>query len=120
MSASGLTGGVTYYYRCYATNSAGEDWANDTASFTTELATVEFALTNSSGGESVSPANLEVTLSATSAVDVTVNVASADRGATAGSDYTATNGTLTIPAGSVSVNIGVEILTDREDGRRPA
>ena len=27
--------GVTYYYRCYATNAAGEDWADSTTNFTT-------------------------------------------------------------------------------------
>lgn len=34
-NVSGLTASTTYYYRCYATNSAGSDWANSTASFTT-------------------------------------------------------------------------------------
>jgi len=32
---SSLTNGTTYYYRCYAQNSAGDDWADATASFTT-------------------------------------------------------------------------------------
>ncbi len=31
--ASGLTNGTTYYYRCYATNAAGSDWAVSTSSF---------------------------------------------------------------------------------------
>ena len=31
--ALGLTDGVTYYYRCYATNEAGEAWAAATSSF---------------------------------------------------------------------------------------
>jgi hypothetical protein len=30
---SGLTNGTTYYYRCYATNSAGTSWAPSTSSF---------------------------------------------------------------------------------------
>jgi len=29
--------GVTYYYRCYAANAAGSDWANATTSFTTAV-----------------------------------------------------------------------------------
>ena len=32
---SSLTASTTYYYRCYATNAAGSDWADATASFTT-------------------------------------------------------------------------------------
>ena len=32
---SSLTGATTYYFRCFASNSAGDDWANSTASFTT-------------------------------------------------------------------------------------
>jgi len=32
---SGLAPSTTYYYRCYASNSAGSDWANDTESLTT-------------------------------------------------------------------------------------
>ncbi|NWK54990.1 lamin tail domain-containing protein [Verrucomicrobiaceae bacterium N1E253] len=32
---SGLTPSTTYYFRCFASNSAGQDWADSTASFTT-------------------------------------------------------------------------------------
>ena len=32
---TGLDDGVQYYYRCYAENSAGEDWADATETFTT-------------------------------------------------------------------------------------
>ncbi len=35
---SGLDPNTTYYYRCYASNSAGDDWADETASFTTLVA----------------------------------------------------------------------------------
>jgi hypothetical protein len=31
--ASGLSNGTTYYYRCYATNSAGNSWADSSSSF---------------------------------------------------------------------------------------
>ncbi len=34
---SNLSPNTTYYYRCYATNSAGSDWANSSASFTTSV-----------------------------------------------------------------------------------
>ncbi|HEX2749194.1 MAG TPA: fibronectin type III domain-containing protein, partial [Verrucomicrobiales bacterium] len=35
----GLTQGTPYYYRTYAENSAGNDWANATGTFTTQLVT---------------------------------------------------------------------------------
>ena len=34
---SNLSPNTTYYYRCYATNSAGSDWADSSASFTTSV-----------------------------------------------------------------------------------
>ena len=36
VNATGLVSGTTYYYRFYASNSAGEDWANASQSFTTD------------------------------------------------------------------------------------
>ncbi len=36
---SSLSSGTTYYYRCYATNSAGSDWADTSAQFTTLVQT---------------------------------------------------------------------------------
>ena len=36
---SSLDPNTTYYYRCYATNSGGNDWADDTEEFNTSVAT---------------------------------------------------------------------------------
>jgi hypothetical protein len=36
-NATALLYGETYYYRCYATNALGEDWADSTESFTTDM-----------------------------------------------------------------------------------
>jgi hypothetical protein len=36
-NVTGLTGATTYYYRFYATNSAGEAWADSSSSFSTSL-----------------------------------------------------------------------------------
>jgi hypothetical protein len=55
---------------------------------------------------------LPVTLSAAAAGPVTVNFATADGTATAGSDYTATTGTLTFAPGSTSQNVTVSITGD--------
>ena len=60
-------------------------------------------------------AEFTVTLSAPSPVPVTVDYASSDGTATAGTDYTATSGTLTIPAGDTSGTIRVPVLDDTED-----
>ena len=56
-----------------------------------------------------------VTLSETSNQDVTVNYATSNGTAAAGSDYTASNGTLTIQAGSTTGTITVPILDDSVD-----
>ncbi|MDX8390778.1 MAG: Calx-beta domain-containing protein, partial [Mariprofundaceae bacterium] len=53
-----------------------------------------------------------VTLDQVTTVDITVDYATANITATAGSDYTATDGTLTIPAGSVTATIDVPVKGD--------
>ncbi len=53
-----------------------------------------------------------VSLSAASGVPVTVNYSTTDGTAVAGSDYTNTVGTLTIPAGNLTGTISVPILND--------
>ncbi len=47
--------------------------------------------------------------------DVTVDYATANGSATAGSDYTATSGTLTIPAGAIGAEIDVPVIGDNTD-----
>ena len=64
------------------------------------------------GNSGTSNAQLPVTLSAPSGQNVTVTYATAAGTATAGSDFTTTNGTLTIPAGSTSATISVPIVGD--------
>ncbi|MCI0613834.1 hypothetical protein L0244_12690, partial [bacterium] len=59
-------------------------------------------------------ATLTVTLSASSASDVTVDFATADGTATAGTDYTSNSGTVTIPAGSTTATITIEVLADAD------
>jgi chitinase len=58
-------------------------------------------------------ATFTVTLSAAYDAPVTVNYATADGSATVGSDYQATSGTLTIPAGQTSGTITVLVNGDR-------
>ena len=70
--------------------------------------TVADATTADEGGN----ATFTVTLSAVSARDVTVDYATADGSATAGSDYTASNGTLPITAGTTMGTVEVVTLAD--------
>jgi hypothetical protein len=58
-------------------------------------------------------ASFAVTLSHASNVDVTVHYATANITATAGSDYTAASGAVTIPAGQTSASIVVPVHGDR-------
>ena len=74
--------------------------------------TVQFSTTASSGGEATTPASITVTLSASSGQTVTVNYATSNGTAAAGSDYTATSGTLTFAPGVMSRIITVPIMND--------
>ncbi|MDQ4122644.1 MAG: S8 family serine peptidase [Acidobacteriota bacterium] len=64
------------------------------------------------GNSGTTNASFTVSLSAASAVNVSVNYATQDVMATAGSDYTATSGTLTIPAGQMGGTINVPVIGD--------
>ena len=61
--------------------------------------------------ENAANATFTVTMSGTSTVDATVAYATSNGTATAGSDYTATSGTLTISAGSTTGTFNVPILS---------
>ncbi|MDJ1183026.1 Calx-beta domain-containing protein [Roseofilum casamattae] len=65
--------------------------------------------------ENAGTATFTVNLSAVSGQDITVDYATADNTAIAGSDYTSTNGTLTFSAGDTSENITVNITDDSLD-----
>ena len=64
------------------------------------------------GNSGSSNASFTVTLSAASGQTVTVAFATSNGTATAGSDYTATNGTLSFAAGETSKTIPVAVLGD--------
>ena len=49
---SGLTPGTTYYYRCFAENSAGSSWASSTATFTTKGSGIYSPTVTNDGGAS--------------------------------------------------------------------
>jgi hypothetical protein len=65
------------------------------------------------GNSGTRAANLSVSLSTTYDVPVTVAFAAANGSATAGSDYQAASGTLTIPAGQTTGTVTVQVIGDR-------
>ncbi len=69
----------------------------------------------STTNESNTATNMTVTLSAAAGRDVTVDFATSNGTATAGSDYTATSNTLTISAGSTTGTIPITVLADTTD-----
>jgi hypothetical protein len=74
--------------------------------FISSLSTVE-------GNNGTRVITFTVTLAAASNQTITVNYATADGTAAAGSDYQATSGTLTIPAGQTTGTIPVQVIGDR-------
>lgn len=114
-NVTGLAANKTYYYRCYGTNTYGEDYADASASFMTLSPIVQFTATSSNGSESVTPANLQVSLSVTSAVDVTVLYTITGGTASNTIDYTVPGNLLTIPAGAASADIPLSVVGDLLD-----
>lgn len=110
-NVSGLIANQQYCYKCYATNIYGTNWDATSAIFTTMQARVQFAVTNVGGPEFTSPAQLQVILTSTSGAPVWVDY-SVVGGTAGGDDYSPTNGTLLIPAGSTVGNISIGITND--------
>jgi hypothetical protein len=65
------------------------------------------------GNAGTRAATFTLTLSSASAVDVTVHYQTGDSSAVAGSDYIATSGDVTIPAGQTSATFTVAVMGDR-------
>jgi Calx-beta domain/Beta-propeller repeat len=85
--------------------------------FVAKLAQPTMALgaATASSAESVGVLNLTVTLSAGAPMTITVDYATSNGSASAGSDYTAQGGTLTFAPGVTSQPIGIPILGDPND-----
>jgi hypothetical protein len=74
---------------------------------------VKFSAAGYSGSEVTGTALVMVTLDKAVATSTSVHYATANGSATAGSDYTATSGTLTFAPGQTSKTISIPILTDQ-------
>jgi len=105
----------TYYYRCYAINAYGADWAAPVASFDSGAATLSIADASVSEGDSgTTNIVFDVTLSAACASNVTVSFQAANGTATVGTDLQSTNGTLQIDAGDTAGQIAAVVIGDLE------
>jgi hypothetical protein len=102
------TTGGEYHVLAVAHNDG--DWAPPTPP-PPSIAIGDVTITEGNAGTRA--ATFTVTLSAPSAQPVTVQYATANGTATAGSDYQARSGTLTIPAGQTTGTITVPVLGDR-------
>ena len=104
------TGSVSNTAAVFPPSGVGDpNLANNTDTDTTILHTLTIGNQTVTEGAT---AVFTVTLSATSTQVITVNYATADGTAKAGSDYTSTSGTLTFPAGTVTRTISVTTLGD--------
>jgi Calx-beta domain len=83
---------------------------NDDSAGLPTLSISDFSVNEGNSGTTL--ANFTATLSAAAASTVTVNYATADATATAGSDYVAQSGTLTFTAGQISKTIAVVVNGD--------
>jgi hypothetical protein len=110
---AGLLANQTYWYRCYVSNACGESWSPASTNFTTAAPVLSIGNVSVPEGAqgSTTSAVLVVTLSATSSVPVSVAFTTASGpNAAAGTDYYSTNGTLTLPAGTVSASLAVTVV----------
>ncbi len=105
--------GGTYYYRAYATNAYGADWADTAATFATPQATLAIADTSVVEGHAgATNAVFNVTLSSPCASNVTVSVLAVSGTALVGSDLPATNGTFVVGAGETAAQLRVAVTGD--------
>ena len=112
---SGLTDGTTYQVQVRAQNANGDGvWSASVEGTPAEPILAVFGIAGPAAvAEGAGKATYTVTLSAEPAADVTVKYATSDGTATAGSDYTATSGTLTFTTTSWSTAQTVDVaITD--------
>jgi YD repeat-containing protein len=102
-----------------ASNATLGFWAT-TGSIVDDDAAPRISINDMSVGEAAGTATFTVSLSNPSASAVSVNYATANGTATAGSDYTAKSGTLTFAAGVTSQTVSVSIINDTKyEGTTP-
>lgn len=112
---TGLVANKTYYYRCYASNFVDTVWGDVTTNFTTPPPVVAFKDATYTISEDGGSQTVSVSLDTPSAVPVSVNYATSNGTALAGTDYTATNNTLTWNAMETGIKtFSVPLINDSE------
>ncbi|QXW19640.1 autotransporter domain-containing protein [Comamonas aquatica] len=116
IAVTGLTNGTAYTFTVTTTNSAGTGAASAASnSVTWALPTLSINdVSNSEGNSGTTTFTFTVTLSAPSAQPVTVNYATANGTAQAGSDYVASSGTLTFSPGQITQMLSVTVYGDTD------
>jgi len=116
---SSLTAGTTYYFNVIVKDETGNKTCYTTKSVTTTAAGAEPTVTTSidktSMTEASSVATITATLSAPSALPVTVNLGLTGSATGGGTDYTASGTTITIPAGSTTGTTTITAVSDSVD-----
>lgn len=111
-NVQGLLANRTYYYRCMASNVAGQVWASPSTNFVTASPSVGFGEALYSIDEGSGNLTLGVELAITSAAPVSIDFRTSDGTAIAGTDFTATNGTLSWAALETGLKTVVIPITD--------
>jgi len=108
--------GMSWTYWCWNPNSGdtggilADDWQTVNTNKLDKLKPIQFSF---GAGNAVTTALFTVTLSQASSQSITLQYATANGAAVAGSDYTAVNGTLTFAPGETTRTISVPIVRDR-------
>ncbi len=108
---STLLANATYHIRGYATNSYGTGYGID-RSFTTDQPTVSFSSSGQISLENGGFLTITAELSARSAIDVTIPITLGGTALGGGVDYTLSDTSITIPAGSLTQSIIIILNND--------
>ena len=113
MVSDGMSFDVVHMNSEFADSTRYTDHDPVLARFTIPQVTVQFSIASYSTPELGVTFVVTATLNAYAAVPVNVNYATSDGTATAGADYTATNGTLTFNPTETQKTFTIQILTDQ-------
>ena len=105
----------TFIVTLSSPSNAGLSSSTATMTITDDDAAPTVSLGDLTSAEVAGTVNLVATLSAASEKSITVDYATSDGTATAGSDYTSGSGTITFAPGSTSENVPVSVIADTTD-----
>ncbi|HVT36348.1 MAG TPA: Calx-beta domain-containing protein, partial [Nevskiaceae bacterium] len=114
-TAPDVSADTPFTFRITVTDNSGASSSDDvvvTVRDTTVPPQPELSVADASAGEGDGHIDFTITLSPAAAQPVTVQYATHDGTATAGSDYVATSGTATFAAGATSATVTVPVLED--------